>query len=133
MKNIFFALLILSFGNMSAQTNAMLIRISEIEIDSIYLQEYNRILQIEARASVQKETGVIAIFPLYQKENPTQIRILEIYADRTAYENHIQSPHFLEYKTSTIKMVKSLKLVDMNCIDADTMAEIFHKLNQNKE
>lgn len=54
-------MLILSFGNMSAQTNTMLIRISEIEIDSIYLQEYNRILQIESRASVQKETGVIAI------------------------------------------------------------------------
>lgn len=133
MKNIFFALLILSFGNMSAQTNTMLIRISEIEIDSIYLHEYNRILQIEARASVQKETGVIAIFPLFQKENPTQIRILEIYADKTAYENHIKSPHFLEYKTSTTKMVKSLKLIDMNCIDTETMAEIFHKLNKYKE
>lgn len=54
-------MLILSFGNMSAQTNTTLIRISDIEIDSIYLQEYNRILQIESRASVQKETGVIAI------------------------------------------------------------------------
>lgn len=130
MKNIFFALLILSISNISAQTNSMIIRISEIEIDPIYLQEYNSILQIESKASVQKEAGVIAIFPVYQKENPTQIRILEIYADKTAYEKHIKSPHFLEYKTSTIKMVKSLKLVDMNCIDADTMGEIFRKLNQ---
>lgn len=130
MKNIFFALLILSISNISAQTNSMIIRISEIEIDPIYLQEYNSILQIESKASVQKEAGVIAIFPVYQKENPTQIRILEIYADKTAYEKHIKSPHFLEYKTSTIKMVKSLKLVDMNCIDADTMGEIFCKLNQ---
>lgn len=107
----------------------MLIRIAEIEIDSTYLQEYKRILQIESKASIEKETGVIAIFPLYQKEKPTQIRILEIYADKTAYQNHIKSPHFLEYKTSTIKMVKSLKLVDLNAIDPDTMAAIFHKLN----
>lgn len=68
-------------------------------------------------------------FPLYQKANPTQIRILEIYADNAAYENHLKSPHFLEYKTSTIKMVKSLKLIDMVCIAPDTMVEIFHKLN----
>ena len=129
MKKILFALFLLSFSTISAQTNTMLIRIAEIEIDSTYLQEYKRILQIESKASIEKETGVIAIFPLYQKEKPTQIRILEIYADKTAYQNHIKSPHFLEYKTSTIKMVKSLKLVDLNAIDPDTMAAIFHKLN----
>jgi quinol monooxygenase YgiN len=106
---------------------------SEIEIDSIYLQDYNRILQIESRASVQMEPGVISIFPMYQKENPTQIRVLEIYADKTAYENHIKSPHFLEYKTSTLKMVKSLKLIDMYSIDPDTMTEIFRKLNQKQD
>jgi hypothetical protein len=27
-------------------------------------------------------------------------------------------------------MVKSLKLIDMNCIDPETMAELFRKLNQ---
>jgi quinol monooxygenase YgiN len=133
MKTILFALLISLFSNMSAQTNTMLIRMSEIEIDSIYLQEYNRILQIESRASVQMEPGVISIFPMYQKENPTQIRVLEIYADKTAYENHIKSPHFLEYKTSTLKMVKSLKLIDMYSIDPDTMTEIFRKLNQKQD
>ena len=57
----------------------MMIRLSEIEIDSIFLQEYKNILQEESRASVQLEPGVIAIYPMYQKENPTQIRILEIY------------------------------------------------------
>ncbi len=33
-----------------------------------------------------------------------------------AYEAHIKSPHFLKYKTSTEKMVRSLRLVDT---DAD--------------
>jgi quinol monooxygenase YgiN len=115
---------------MSAQNNKMMIRISEIEIDSIYLQEYIKILQTESKASVQKEPGVIAIFPMYQKSSPTQVRILEIYADHTAYEDHLKSPHFLEYKSGTLKMVKSLKLIDMNCIDPETMAELFRKLNQ---
>jgi quinol monooxygenase YgiN len=129
MKNILFALLFLLSINMSAQTNTMMIRISEIEIDSSNLEEYNTILQIESKASVQKEPGVIAIFPMYQKQNPTQIRILEIYADKSAYENHIKSPHFQKYKTSTLKMVNSLELIDMNSIDPETMEEIFRKLN----
>ncbi|MBK6825861.1 MAG: antibiotic biosynthesis monooxygenase [Chitinophagaceae bacterium] len=108
----------------------MMIRISEIEIDSNYLQEYNSILQEESRASVQLEAGVIAIYPLYQKENPTQIRILEIYANRKAYESHLKTSHFQKYKTTTIKMVKSLKLVDMGNLDLQTMAEIFRKMDK---
>jgi len=124
------AFLIFTFNNVSAQTKDMMIRISEIEIDSNYLKEYNAILKEESRTSVQLETGVIAIYPMYQKENPTQIRILEIYANREAYEAHLKTPHFQKYKTSTLKMVKSLKLVDMNSIDSPTMAEIFRKMHK---
>ncbi|MDP1817745.1 MAG: antibiotic biosynthesis monooxygenase [Leadbetterella sp.] len=122
--------LVFAFNNVSAQTKDMMIRISEIEIDSNYLKEYNAILQEESRASVQLEVGVIAIYPLYQKENPTQIRILEIYANREAYEAHLKTPHFQKYKTTTLKMVKSLKLVDMDNIDSMTMAEIFRKMDK---
>lgn len=124
------AILIFIYSNASAQTKDMMIRISEIEIDSNYLKEYHSILQEESRASVQLEPGVIAIYPLYQKANPTQVRILEIYANREAYEAHLKTPHFLKYKTSTLKMVKSLKLVDMNNIDSETMVEIFRKIKQ---
>ena len=124
----FFAFVLFTYSNISAQTKDMMIRISEIEIDSSYLKEYNKILQEESRASVQLEPGVIAIYPMYQKQNPTQIRILEIYANREAYESHLKTPHFQKYKTSTLKMVKSLKLVDMDNIDPETMAEIFSKI-----
>jgi len=122
--------LIFAFNIVSAQTKEMMIRISEIEIDSNYLKEYNSILQEESRASVQLEAGVIAIYPLYQKEDPTQIRILEIYANREAYEAHLKTPHFQKYKNSTLNMVKSLKLVDMDKIDSQTMAEIFRKIDK---
>ena len=124
------AFMLLANTNISAQTTDMMIRISEIEIDSSHLVEYKSILQEESRASVQLEPGVIAIYPLYQKENPTQIRILEIYENRKAYESHLKTPHFQKYKTRTLKMVKSLKLVDMDNIDSQTMADIFRKLKQ---
>lgn len=77
---------------------------------------------------MELEPGVISIYPMYQKENPTEIRILEIYADKKAYELHLETPHFKHYKTTTLKMVNSLKLIDMNAIDGKTMPMIFKKI-----
>ena len=105
-----------------------MIRISEIEIDSAYLKEYISILKKEAEASVRLEPGVISIYPMFQKKNPAEIRILEIYKNREAYESHLQTPHFKHYKTSTLPMVKSLNLIDMEAIDEETMSKIFGKL-----
>jgi len=121
-----------SYGAVSAQQKDMLVRISEIEIFPEHLDEYKAILKEESAASVKLEPGVIAIFPMFEKENPTQVRILEIYASREAYESHLKTPHFQRYKTTTLKMVKSLKLVDMEAIDAETMTGIFKKMKRGK-
>ena len=102
-------------------------RVSEIEIESRYLEEYKAILKEEAAASVRLEPGVIAILPMYQKEHPTQVRILELYANLAAYESHLQTSHFQRYKTATLRMVKSLNLVDMSVVDAETMSRMFRK------
>jgi quinol monooxygenase YgiN len=108
----------------------MLVRISEIQIHAEYLEEYNAILKEEAEASVRLEPGVITIFPMSQRGNPTELRILEIYADRAAYESHLKTPHFQKYKTTTLKMVKALKLVDMDTLDPETMRAMFRKMNK---
>lgn len=122
------ALILLTSCDIFAQKSRLMIRISEIEIDSNYVEEYNSILKEESRESMKLEPGVISIYPMYEKENPTQVRILEIYTDRNAYESHLKTPHFQKYKITTLKMVKSLKLVDMEAIDKPSMAEIFRKL-----
>ena len=112
-------------------SDKMMIRISEIEIEiePEYLEEYLSILREESKASVELESEVISIYPMYQKENPNEIRILEIYADKKAYQAHLETPHFKHYKTNTLQIVKSLKLVDMNAIDGQTMSMIFKKMN----
>ncbi|MEA5605216.1 putative quinol monooxygenase [Nostoc sp. UHCC 0252] len=125
-------IMFVSYNAASAQQKEMIVRISEIEIDSNYLEEYKAILKEESEASVRLEPGVISIFPMYQKENPTEVRILEIYASREAYESHLKTPHFQRYKTTTLKMVKLLKLVDMETMDAKTMTKIFRKMEKSK-
>ncbi|RAJ92981.1 quinol monooxygenase YgiN [Larkinella arboricola] len=123
---------LLSHHLASAQQPEMMVRMAEIEIAPADLEKYKAILAEEATASVKREPGVIAIFPMYQKENPALVRILEIYASKAAYEQHLKTPHFQKYKTTTLNMVKSLKLVEMGLIDAVSMPLLFRKLTEEK-
>ena len=124
------AWLLFSFSPAHAQEQQMMVRISEIQVHAEHLDQYKAILKEEAEASVRLEPGVIAIFPMVQRENATEFRILEMYADRQAYEAHLKTPHFQKYKTSTLHMVKSLKLVDMQTLDAATMTSMFKKMKR---
>ncbi len=56
--------------------------------------------------------GVLMLHSVALAESPTSIRLLEVYASRSAYEAHIRSPHFVKYKTATETMVTSLRLVE---------------------
>jgi quinol monooxygenase YgiN len=140
MKNINYIFIVLivfsviSCGQMNQNkkrngSKEMMIRIAEIEVDSVYLDKFIAILKTESEASVRLEPGVICIYPMFQKENPTRISLLEIYENKAAYASHLQTPHFQHYKTTTLDMVKSLKLVDMEAIDAETMSGIFKKMS----
>lgn len=116
-----------SVQDTTVNRNKQLVRISEIEVYPKDFDAYCAILKEEAAASVKLEPGVVAIFPMYIKADRSQIRILEIYADYDAYQQHLKTPHFQKYKTTTLTMVKSLKLLDMDVLDKETMSDIFKK------
>src|SRR5204862_6446951 len=62
-------------------------------------------------AAIRKEPGVLVLYAVSEKGNPTHVKVFEIYRDRSAYEAHLGSDHFKKYKTTVEKMVKSLKLI----------------------
>jgi len=126
-------LALVGHDRLMAQEQGMLVRISEIQVDAEFLKEYTAILKEEAEASVRLEPGVVAIFPMFQKDDRTAVRILEIYASHEAYESHLKTPHFQHYKTTTLHMVKSLKLVDMEAMDTETMTRIFEKMRSRRD
>ena len=112
-----------------AHYDEMIIRIAELTIEPDYLQAYLDVLKEESEASIRLEPGVLCIYPMYEKKSPTKIRLLEIYANQQAYEDHLQSPHFKKYKSSTAHMVESLELIDMEAIDPESMPWIFSKIS----
>jgi len=69
---------------------------------------------------------------MFRKENSPQLKILEIYADNDSYQAHLKTSHFLHYKTATLKMVKSLQLMDMDVLDPETMRMMFIKYSEKK-
>lgn len=93
-----------------------IVRIAEVEVDSDQLEAYKAILAEEQEASVRLEPGVLMLHSMAIASTPTQIRLLEVYANKSAYEAHLKATHFVKYKTATEKMVLSLKLVETDPI-----------------
>lgn len=98
--------------NASAQEKNQMVRLAKLVIDSAQLESYKTLLKEEIETSVRVEPGVITLYAVSEKNNPTHITILEIYADAAAYKSHVQTPHFIKYKTGTKDMVRSLELVE---------------------
>lgn len=87
-----------------------IVRLAELQIDPTQRETYLALLREEIEESIRLEPGVLTLNAVALKEAPDQIRLMEIYADQTAYEAHLKSPHFTRYKDATAGMVASLTL-----------------------
>ncbi len=106
---------------------SLIVRIAEIGVYPQYLKEYLVFANEVDRLSVEREPGVICLYPMQSAEDSYQIRILEIYASEEAYQQHLKTDHFQKYKQGTLHMVKDLKLPTMKPLDPETMKLIFKK------
>ena len=82
---------------------------------------------LDSTASIKKEPGVISLIPMQLKDDPTKIRIIEIYASQEAYQHHLTTDHFKTYKQGTMHMVKDLKLVDTKALNPSILSDILKK------
>ena len=96
------------------QQGQRIVRLAEIEVEPTMLNDYMAFAKEVGETSMRVEPGVLTLFSMQSKEDPCKIYILEIYADREAYQSHLQTAHFKRYKEGTAQMVKSLKLIDSN-------------------
>ena len=104
------------FSLQSQQAQHHIVRVAELEIDPTQLDTYKAALKEEIEASIRSEPGVLTLYAVTLKDQPTQIRIFETYADIAAYNSHLETPHFKKYKAATHGMVKALRLFDADPI-----------------
>jgi len=107
---------LISFANASAQENGQIVRLAKLIIDSTQLENYKVALREGIETAVRVEPGVLTLYAVSEKNSPSHITILEIYASPEAYQSHLKTPHFLKYKNGTKNMVKSLELVETDPI-----------------
>ena len=110
----------------------MIVRLAEIEVYPEHLKEYLEFANEVDRLSMEREPGVVCLFPMQSAEDSTKIRILEIYASEEAYQQHLKTDHFQKYKQGTLHMVKNLNLPTMKPLDPETMKLIFKKQRYHK-
>lgn len=121
-----------SFSQAQVRQPARLVRIAKIVVDSSRLEDYKTFLKEEAEASVRLEPGVLTLYAVFEKEKPTHVTILEIYADSAAYRSHLLTPHFLKYKNGTKDMVKSLELIEAIPLIPDMRIKAFNSKRKKR-
>ena len=92
------------------------VQIAELEIDAAQLEDYKAAVAEHAKTAISVEPGVLVLYAVSEKDNPSRIRVFEVYASTAAYRAHLEAPHFKKYKAVTEKMVKSLTLVQTDPI-----------------
>jgi quinol monooxygenase YgiN len=100
----------------SAPNQDYFIRLIKMEIDSNAIERYRELAKTVMLPGIKKEAGVLVIYAVAEKNQPTHISILEVYANSTAYRKHVNTPHFRNYKKGSERMVKSLRLIDVTPI-----------------
>ena len=109
-------LTILIFNTKSMAQDHKIYRIAKITVDPAQLDKYQAALKEQMTTAMAVEPGVLSYYAVSDKKDATHITIFEIYADSTAYQAHIQTPHFKKYKDIVKDMVKSLYLEDVSVI-----------------
>ncbi|MES2891000.1 MAG: antibiotic biosynthesis monooxygenase [Bacteroidota bacterium] len=125
----FFLLATILCADASAQQKQM-VRLAKIVVDSAQLESYKAFAKEEIETSLLVEPGVLTLYAVAEKKNPTHITILEIYADSNAYQKHIKTPHFLKYKNGTLHMVKALELIETDpLVPAAKLTQVVERKN----
>lgn len=99
-----------------AQEKQHLYRIARITVDPAQLTQYNIALKEQMNTAIRVEPGVLSYYAVADKKEPSHITIFEVYADTTAYQAHLQAPHFKKYKETVQHMVTSLEVGDVDVI-----------------
>lgn len=54
---------------------------------------------------IKREPGILAMYAVAEKENPPRVSILEVYENLSAYNKHVETPHYLKYEEGTKALV----------------------------
>jgi quinol monooxygenase YgiN len=84
----------------------------ELEIDPAQIDKFKAAIKENGETAVRVEPGCKSFNAVFEKENPTLVRLFEVYENADAFRAHLETPHFKKYAELTKDMVKSRKRID---------------------
>jgi quinol monooxygenase YgiN len=105
--------LIMGEGAVTKEVQHPFVRLAELEIDPAHLERFKESATAQIEAAVRLEPGVLALYAVSVKDDPSLVRVFELYANEDAYGAHLETPHFKRFREQTNDFVKSRKLIDM--------------------
>jgi quinol monooxygenase YgiN len=84
----------------------------KLEIDPAQLEPFKAAIKENGETAVRVELGCRGFSAVFEKDNPTRVRLFEIYENADVFKAHLETPHFKKYAETTKDMVKSRKRID---------------------
>ena len=88
------------------------VRIARLDIKPECLDAFLIAVREEMATSLRVEPGVIALYAVADKQDPTKMTFFEMYVDDAAYERHRNTPHFQKYFQTTKDMIARRVLLE---------------------
>ena len=88
------------------------VRIAQLDIKPECLDAFLIAVREEMATSLRVEPGVIALYAVADKQDPTKMTFFEMYVDDAAYERHRNTPHFQKYFQTTKDMIARRVLLE---------------------
>ncbi|MBS6142360.1 MAG: antibiotic biosynthesis monooxygenase [Bilophila sp.] len=88
------------------------VRIAHLQIKPEFLEAFTAAVKEEMEAALRVEPGVLAIYAVADKNDPTKLTFIEMYADEDAYQVHRDTPHFQKYFHTTKDMIAERVLLE---------------------
>jgi quinol monooxygenase YgiN len=99
-----------------ARSEDLLIRVIQIEINPNTTESFQKLANNVMLPALMKEPDVLVMYAIAEKKRPTHIHILEVSVNTEAYEKHLKTSHFLQYKNELKSMIKTMTRVDVTPI-----------------
>lgn len=91
---------------------ATAVRIAQLRIKQDQLEPFLTSVKEGMEAALRTEPGVIAIYAVADKNDPTKMTFFEMYVDENAYQTHRATPHFQKYFHTTKDMIAERVLLE---------------------
>jgi quinol monooxygenase YgiN len=85
----------------------------EFNLHENAVEKFMPMMLANARASLSDEPGCERFDVLHVAGRPQQVVLYEIYRDRAAFQEHLKTPHFLEFNTATAPFIREKKVVEL--------------------